>query len=214
MAGIDGKTSERIRQAVEEAELASGGEIVPVLVGACDDYEMALWKGAVLGALVGDGAVALCSVTGWAPWVRGAFWWLLPGLVGLLIGALATAALPGWRRWLVGNERMRRRVEQEASARFLAHEVFRTRDRTGILILVATFERRVTVLADAGIRALVPEASWEDLAGAIAATVRREGPGPALLEAVRRAGGILAARGVPRRSDDRNELPDAPQVDR
>ncbi len=212
-ARIDTETSERIRRAVEEAELASGGEIVPVLVGACDDYALAPWRGGVLGALLGDGAVAIWSLAGPSPWLRGALWWLLPGLAGLALGAVAAATIPSLKRWLAGEGRMRRHVEQAASERFLAHEVFRTRDRTGILILVASFERQVTVLADAGIRARVPEASWQELAAATAAQVRREGPGPALLAAVRRAGELMASCGVPRRPDDRNELPDAPQLE-
>ena len=69
-------------------------------------------------------------------------------------------------------------------------------------------QRRVTILADEGIHAVVPAGTWEQLARETAATVRTSGPGAGLLQAVRRAGELLDAHGLARRSDDRNELAD------
>ena len=80
--------------------------------------------------------------------------------------------------------------------------------RTGILVAVAAVERRGTILADEGIHAVVPAGTWEQLARETAATVRTSGPGAGLLQAVRRAGELLDAHGLARRSDDRNELAD------
>lgn len=207
---LDSEMTERIRAAVAEAEARSGGEIVPVFLPASDDYEVALWKGAALGGLLADALVAVWMATG-SVWQVGPAWLIGWGGAGALAGALAALALPPLRRALAGGELLRRRVEQRASESFVAHEVFRTRERTGILILVSRFERRVAVLADEGIRSCVPHATWQALAAEIAARVRREGAGPALLAAVQSAGELLAAQGPPRRADDRNELPDRPR---
>ncbi|MBP1643751.1 MAG: hypothetical protein H6Q03_2420 [Acidobacteria bacterium] len=88
--------------------------------------------------------------------------------------------------------------------------MFATRERTGILIFVALLERSVVVLADSGVHPFVPDSEWRALAAAIAREMRTKTPGQALLAAVQRAGGQVAALGPRRRADDANELPDAP----
>jgi putative membrane protein len=199
-----------VRAAVAAAEAASGAEIVPVLVAAVDSHEEALWKGALIGALAGAlaGAVELAGHAAWAP----------PGLRVLLpvtAGALVGGALAWWpplRRLLVGRARLEAQVERAAREAFLAHEVFATRDRTGLLIFVALFERSVAVVADSGVHAAVPAEQWQVLAQSVAREMSTGSPARALLAAVERAGAVVGAQGPRRRSDDVNELPDAPIV--
>lgn len=196
-----------------EAESRSAGEIVPLLVEAADDYPAAGWKSATLGALSAAAVAALIRplLPGWG---TSPLWLVLPTALGALLGALAARGLPGWRRWLIGAARLEERVDASAAEAFLRHEVFRTRDRSGILILIALFERRVRILADEGIHAAIPAETWEQVAGEAAATVRARGAGEALRRAVERCGELLAQRGPERRADDRNELPDAPISER
>jgi len=198
-----------IRAAVREAESRSAGEIVPVLVEAADDHPGAYWKAATLGALAAATSAALVRplLPGWG---TSPLWLALPAALGALVGALAVAALPGLRRLLVGDQRLDERVDACAAEAFLRHEVFRTRDRSGILILIALFEHRVRILADEGIHAAVPRETWERLATEAASDMRRTSPGDALRRAVERCGELLAEHGPKRREDDVNELPDAP----
>jgi putative membrane protein len=197
-----------VRAAVERAEAASGAEIVPVVVAASDGYEVALWKGAALGSL--GGAVAAAAAAWWrTPWVPQAYGALVPVALGLLAGMLL-ARLPAARRLLAGRAALDDGVSRGAAEAFLEHEVFRTRDRTGLLIYVSLFEREVRILADSGVHPSVPLDEWGALARAVAAEMARNPPGEALLAAVTRAGGLLAARGPERRADDVNELPDEP----
>jgi putative membrane protein len=197
---------EAIRAAVARAEAVSGAEIVPVVVESCDGYEISTWMGAALGAL---------TAATWAlaapPWGTTPARALLPTALGALAGALL-AHLPPLRRALAGRARLAHRVEAAAGTAFIAHEVFRTRDRTGLLLFVSHFERRVTILADSGVHAAVPEQEWRSLADAVAADMKNESPGKALLVAVERVGAVVAARGPVRRADDVNELPDAPSA--
>lgn len=195
-----------IRDAVRAAEAASGAEIVPVLARASDDYPEAGWIGGVWGALAGAMA-ALGLPIGWPAGVP----WELPAAVavGALAGALATRA-PGLRRAVVGSERLEARVEAAAWGEFVRHEVFRTRDRTGILIYVSAFERRVVVLADEGVYRAVPAEVWRRMAAEVASAMRGRPPAEALLDAVRRGGALVTEYGPRRRPDDANELPDAP----
>ncbi len=200
--------AEAVRAAVARAEAASGAEIVPVVVASTDGHEVAGWKGAALGALAG----ALVAAAG--AWLRPA--WgpvaaelVLPAVAGALAGALV-ARLPGPRRLLVGAELLDARTASAAHEAFVRLEVFRTRERTGLLIFVALFEHRVRILADEGIHPSVPPEEWGALARAVANDLRVQTPGAALLAAVTRAGGLLAARGPNRRPDDANELSDTP----
>jgi len=205
--------SEAIRAAVAAAERNSAGEIVPLLVDAADDYEMADWKGATLGALLA--ALVAAALHALRPsWGAALVWLVLPGALGALGGALAARFSAPLRRLLVGEERLDDCVEACAFDAFLRHGVHRTRDRSGILILIALFEHRVRILADEGIHAAVPAETWETLARETAAAVRDGRPGEALRRAVERCGALLAEQGPRRRSDDANELPDAPRSER
>jgi putative membrane protein len=134
-----------------------------------------------------------------------ALWIALPPAVGAWAGWLAVLAVPALRRGLAGPDAIAERVHQRATRAFLEEEVFRTRDRTGILIFVSMFEHRVVVLADRGLDGRVTASEWEDVTGAIAAGIRRGQPGAAFAEGIRRCAELLAR--VPARPDDRNELP-------
>lgn len=205
--GVSAAEAAAIRSAVAEAEGRTGGEIVALALASADDYQAAFWKGAALLGLASSAAAAALDQIR-PMWIARPSWMLLYVACGLLAGGLAARYVAPWRRWLCGPALLERRLAQRAREAFLAHSVFATRDRTGILVAVSAFERQVVVIADEGIHAKVPAGTWEELARETAATVRASGPGPALLQAVRAAGELLGAHGVARRGDDRNELPD------
>ncbi|HXT54624.1 MAG TPA: hypothetical protein VN826_08980, partial [Candidatus Eisenbacteria bacterium] len=81
------------------------------------------------------------------------------------------------------------------------------RDHTGILILISLLEHRVEVLADRGINAKVEPATWQEISKIVADGLKANQACEAVCKAISRCGEILAAH-FPRRSDDRNELPD------
>lgn len=203
---------ERVHAATEEAERASGGEIVVYVVGRCDAYRGACWRAAAFAAVMAAVAAGLAHAVGeyWGGW--GPLWITLPVAVAATVAYLLTATWPALRRWLTHPESLERRVDHRAAAAFLEEEVFATIDRTGVLIFLALFEHRVLILPDKGIRARVAEEEWQAIALGIAAGIR-EGRAPeALTEAVGRCGRLLAERGVARRADDRDELPSQPRL--
>jgi putative membrane protein len=194
-----------IEAAVREVEARSAGEIVPYAVERSDRYTRALWSAATLGALTAALAAALVW---WAGDVWGgpvALWIALPPATGAALGWLATLAFPALRRALASADVLAERVHQRATQAFVEEEVFRTRDRTGILIFVSLFERRVVVLADRGLDGRVAPREWEDVVAGIVAGIRRGTPGPALAEGIRRCASLAAQ--LPPRPDDRDELP-------
>ncbi len=197
-----------VAAAARAAEGRSGGEIVPYVVGRCDDYPEAGWLGGLVGAIGAAGLIAAWPVaTGsWLP--HAALLEALAPVAGAILG-YAAAAVPAVRRRLVAPETLDRRVRLRAEAAFLEEGVFNTQDRTGVLILLALFEHRAVVLADAGIHARVQPGEWDALVAHLTAGARAGRPAAALVEAIETCGAILARQAVPLRSDDSDELPDA-----
>lgn len=197
-----------VRAAVEEAEKRTSGEIVPFVVPASDAYPNALWKGATLGALAGP-LLALALQRLWDLWGTHLDLWItVPAAAGAAVGFLLAVFVPPVKRWLAGDEMLELRTRQRATMAFLDEEVFRTRERTGILLFLSLFEHRVVVLADSGIHQLVEPGQWDGLAAGIAKGIRAGKAGEALLKAIRTCGDLLERHGVARRADDVNELPD------
>jgi putative membrane protein len=194
-----------IEAAVREVEAQSAGEIVPYAVERSDHYLLALWHAATLGALLGALAAALVHWTGEFWGSPAVLWIALPPAAGAALGWIAALAVPALRRVLVPPDVLAARVHQRATQAFVDEEVFRTRDRTGILIFVSLFERHVVVRADRGLDAVVTQGEWEKVVASIVDGIRRGQPGPALAEGIRRCASL--ARRLPPRSDDRDELP-------
>jgi putative membrane protein len=197
-----------IRRAVDRAEEGTSGEIVPFVVDASDTYEGTLWKGATTGALLVS-LVAAGAWILWQPWGAPIALWLVgPPLAGSALGYLLVGALPSLRRALIGKEVASRRVERRAAIAFLDEEVFRTRDRTGILLFLSLFERRVVVLGDEGINSKVGEEEWRSIVSRLVAGIRADRSVQALVSAIDECGELLQRRGVEIKPDDINELSD------
>lgn len=194
-----------IQAAVQEAEARTSGEIVPYVVERSDEYPTTAWKGAALGALLGPMvALAIHRWTDVWGWPLG-LWIALPAPVGGAVGYLL-ALIDPVRRWLAGEHTLDARARRRAAVAFLDQEVFRTRDRTGILLFVSLFERRVVLLADSGIHQKVEEGAWEAITGRLAEGIRGGRPAPSLTEAIRACGELLERHGVERRAEDTDEL--------
>ena len=197
-----------IETAVSEAEATTAGEIVPFVVSHSDHYEAAVWKGATLGAFL---AVVVAAGVYYSGGYWGGFpmaWILLPALAGGAAGFTAAALIRPVKLWLAGPATVDHHLRQRAAAAFLENEVFRTRERTGILIFLSLLERRVIVLGDSGISARVEQREWDAVVAGIVEGIRSGQAGKALATGIRRCGELLRRRGVAVRPDDTDELPD------
>ena len=195
----------RIQAAVAAAESGTSGEIVPVFVEASGGYPEAAWRaGTILGAI----AVALSDL-------------LVPDAMAahvttpLLVFAFAFAAgfaltpfVPPLHRILTSRSAMAEAVSLRAEAAFTREQVFSTRDRTGILIFISYFERKVRVLADSGIHAKVPDGTWDGVVAKVVAGMASGRPADGIVEAVELCGALVRRHGFAARPDDTNELPD------
>jgi putative membrane protein len=200
-----------IQAATDDAERRTAGEIVSYIVERIDDYAEGRWLAATLGSLsLALVAGAIHAFGGyWGGW--GVLWITLPALVGAGLGYLV-GGLDRVTRLLVPSDTLDRRAQLRAEAAFLEEEVFRTRDRTGILVFLALFEHRAVILADEGIHRAVPAGEWDRLVAELTAGIRAGRAVQALIGVIERCGELLERHQVDRRPDDENELADAPRL--
>jgi putative membrane protein len=122
------------------------------------------------------------------------------------LGSIVSANLAPLRRLLTSRRLMAESVRTAARAAFVDLGVARTRDRTGILVFVSMFERRVEIVADAGVDEAALGDAYREAQGKLAASLRRADM-DAFLAALAALGPPLAAA-LPRAADDVNELAD------
>jgi putative membrane protein len=103
-------------------------------------------------------------------------------------------------------------VALRAADAFISEEVFKTRDRTGILIFLSLEEHKVLVVGDRGIDAKVDRSEWEDVVARIVRGINIGHPADGLVDAIAQCGVLLEKHGFQRRQDDTNELPNRLRV--
>jgi putative membrane protein len=202
---------ERIRRAVGEAEQRTSGEIVPYVVERSGSYEVAVWRGASIAALMamGLGVLFLQFYDGWGlGWLYTNWGMVLLASLAGVVGAVLTATVGALKRLLAGAGRLTRRVHRRASLAFLEEEVFHTRDRTGILLFVSLFEHRIEVLGDTGISEQVSDDEWIEIVDTIRTGIKEDHFADGLVDAVGMCGRLLETKGLAVRHDDTDELPD------
>ena len=83
-----------------------------------------------------------------------------------------------------------------AQSLFLRHELHRAPQRTGVLILVSMFERRIEIIPDIGFRNRVSDADWAAIVARMTPRLQRETPFHALQEALTAVETLLVDNGI------------------
>lgn len=190
----------RIEQAVEAVEERTSGEIVPMVIEASYDYP----RTEILGA----GFFSLATAV-FLAWLFGneSIWVFLPLFFLFYFPfKLIIKRTPALKRRLTHPAEIDAEVEEKALVSFLEKGLYRTRDETGILILISLLERRVHVLADRGINAKVPPRTWDEIVETVVAGIKAGRTCDALCTAIGRCGDLLEEH-FPVRADDTDELP-------
>lgn len=140
-------------QQVAYAEKRTGAQVVLAVIEKSDSYVELPWKAFALGAAGAGLAAALLDFLQppWSPSLT-MFFAVTTTLIGGAVCALLCVALPDFARLFLDAHRAEVETRQYAESLFLSREVFATRKRTGILLLVSLFEQRVVVLPDTGLR--------------------------------------------------------------
>ena len=198
----------RIKEAVHKAEERISGEIVPVFIERSEDYTIANYKGAVIGASTFFLLVILFDrfFPEWAVYDP------LLILMIVALGGILGAVLPNFFSWikrlLISRAQLEYATKKRAENAFLQEEVFNTRHRTGIMLFVSFFEHEVIVMADRGISKVVEQKEWDHLVSVITKGIVAGDVLGGMEAAIKRCGEILTEQGFTKTPDDINELSD------
>ncbi len=196
---LNDQDRKRIEAKVAEIESRTAGEIVVAALRRADAYHLprALFAGAVaLAAVVGAALIA--------PQLS------MPVLAGgqVVVGLLAwfLSALPWLMRLLVPASVRDAAARERAMQIFSELALYETRDRTGVLLLVAGAEHRVVILGDRGIHERVSDPGWQRYCATIVGAIREGRAADGILQVLGELGEVMAGK-LPPRPGDTNELP-------
>jgi putative membrane protein len=196
----------KIRNAVCEAERRTRGEIVPMIVPRCAQYREAGHALGSIFALMTLAVLLLWDGAGWGGHLSPA-WILLAVVLAYGVGDYA-GSLPSMIRLLTSNQRMDSAVRRRAEAAFYEHGLHKTREGTGILIMLSLLERRVQVLADKAINERVPPSTWDQIVQQLVAAIREGRATEGFCRAIEKCGDVLAEHFPVRPGDNPDELSD------
>jgi len=196
---LDDAAQAAFRRAIETIEAASAVEVVVAVRRRSASY---LHVNAIVGFIAAFAGLAF------AMYSDRAFSHLTilldPFVVGLVTAGLVQA-LPGLKRLATPHARRHAHVLRNARATFVERGVHNTIDRSGILIYISWLEQEVVIVADTGALTHLSLPTLAVFESAMSNAMPKGG------EAVAHKLGELAshaARAMPRRAGDTNELPD------
>jgi putative membrane protein len=198
---LDDASLARVAAAIAKAEETTRAELVVALAPWAGTYPE---SHLLVGGLAGLGTLVALLV---APWFT-----LLPtgaaAIVLIVAGAGygASVLAPGLQRMFTSTARQAYQVDRSAKVAFVEEGVTATRERTGVLLFVAAFERRAQVLPDLGVQGKLEDAVWGSLALELEQMLAKDDLEAALVQGVERCAAILAEH-YPPREDDRDEVP-------
>ncbi|MDY0291085.1 MAG: TPM domain-containing protein [Desulfuromonadaceae bacterium] len=199
---------EKIRTAVARVEEQSHGEIVPVIIDQASSYSRTTACSAFLLTM------ALTSITLWimpATEQMHLFWQLPVGCtLCFAIFYFMLEQLPGIKRMLLSPSEVERAMTAKAFEQFTRHGIYKTREQSGILILISLFEHRVEVLADEGINARVDPEEWHQVVDEIVAGLKHGDACTGVCNAIARCEALLVEHFPHTQASaaaDTNELP-------
>ncbi|MEL6185394.1 MAG: hypothetical protein AAFU79_12295 [Myxococcota bacterium] len=187
-----------IAGAIREIEERTAGELVVHVVERSADY--AAPRG-LASLAVGLGLAKVLVLE--SPSTL-SVWSLEVAGLGVALIYLATG-IPWLLRRVVPPRNLHRAVHQRALRAFTEDRVHVTKDATGVLILISEAERRVEILADAGIHARVGTSGWEKYVADLIAAIRERRAGAGTVDLIRALGRELQAA-VPPVGDNPDEL--------
>lgn len=122
-----------------------------------------------------------------------------------IAGSLFSAQVPALKRLFISAKRQDEQVQMAARAAFYEFGISKTRGRTGILVFVSAFEKRVEVLCDFGADEKKLGPAFNEQVQKLRDILRRGQPLDVFLKALEELGPI-AGKALPHTGDDIDEL--------
>ncbi|EOQ88677.1 PF04536 family protein [Leptospira yanagawae serovar Saopaulo str. Sao Paulo = ATCC 700523] len=197
---------EEIKSAVGEAESKTAAEIVPFFAESSHHYREWAWFGAFLmGGLTGISFYTAQKTYGLV-WGNESMFAVLSVWAGAVVGLGLFFLFPKLRILLVPKNSKQYFVELRAKEAFLDEEVFRTKNRTGILIYISLFEHFVRVYPDKEIARVVPKSEWNEAVRLIIEGMKSGKKKQGIVASILFCGDLLKKYNIHAEKDDKNEI--------
>lgn len=204
---------EAIKQAVKEVEKETSGEIVTYFTEQSDSYSYTCWKSAGLFMIMGCLSLITLSLL-----------WLLPGWITpfdyaliIIVMGIIGFFIPyflGFTRILLASGRyIDERVAMKAKYVFYEEGVYKTADKTGVLIFISYKEKRVVVLGDVGINSKVNSHEWQEVVDFIVLGIKEDRTTEGIVNAIHMCKDLLLKNGFITKPNDTNELSNEIRID-
>lgn len=167
----------RITARISELESRHPVQAVASVVDKSDAYPELPWRAFALGVSLGTLALLL-TVGRSLPGLPAGFWLLFPLLAGLAL--MAGSLIPTVARWFLFQHRAETEARQLAETQFLAHELFATKERCGVLLFISSFERVALLRADRGVTEMVGGAGLRHVGATMQAALLERGAAGAI----------------------------------
>jgi len=146
-----------IQNTVKEVEKTTSGEIVPMIVSRSYTYPLSnLTGGLFFGIIL---AIAGCLI------VKNENMWVFLAFfsTALLLMHRVIEFIPPLKRLFISRKEIDEEVEEAALTAFYKSGLYKTKDQTGVLLYISLFEKRVWILGDKGINAVIPVNAWQGI---------------------------------------------------
>ncbi len=190
---------------VQEVELTTSGEIVPMIVSNSHDYPMATVHFSVTVGL--PLAVLFTMLIGAQFWIGSQNMWLFLAFFAAHSG-LAFFLVSRSNRikaLFLNPKHVEKEVVNSALAAFYKEKLYKTRDENGILIYISVLEQKVWVLADTGINNKIDQKEWDSVVKDLTTGIKTGNKCEAICEAIQQIGLILKKH-FPYQKSDTDEL--------
>jgi len=159
---------------ITDVEKQTNSQIVLALIQRSDNYAELPWKAFALGASVTGLIVFIINLLDYGWYTENS---VLLAVAGILVGgailALLTVLMPGFAKQFLSTSGAEVEVRQYAESLFLSRELFATSKRTGILVMVSLFERKVVILPDRGLSNHLPEDTLQSIIAVMAVFLKQ-----------------------------------------
>lgn len=219
MSYLNEEQHQIVSKAVEEAELSTSGEIVPVIADRSDGYSDVILVWAAVASFT-----AMSLFAAFPDFFLAKIDWILGGwsaehtfgeVIAWAVGSgllkfLGVWLLLSWdplRFVFIPGPVKRQRVHERAIRHFKVGAEGRTKGKTGVLLYLSMREHRAEIVADDSITDLVPPEVWGEAMADMLVEVKKGCVAEGIAAGVRDVGKVLSEH-FPRGEDDDNELPD------
>ena len=194
-----------ITATVQEVELTTSGEIVPMIVSSSHDYPMAAVNFSITVGL--PLAVLFSMLVGAQFWIGSQNMWLFlaffaahSGLAFFLVSRSSRI-----KSLFLNPKHVEKEVVNGALSAFYKEKLFKTRDENGILLYISVLEQKVWVLADAGINNKIDQKEWDSVVKELTTGIKTGNKCEAICESIQQVGRILKEH-FPYQKSDTDEL--------